>query len=238
MTTTDEAIILAGGLGTRLRGVVDDVPKALAPVAGRPFLACLLDALARQGMRRAVLATGYLGAQIEAALGTSWRGMALVYSREPEPLGTGGALLRATRHVAHDAFFVLNGDTWLELDYGAFSCSVAEAGARIGVALASVPDVSRYGAARVEDDRVTGFNEKGQTGTGFINAGVYWLRRDLLEDSPTGAAFSFEREVLLPAVAREPVIGYTRTREFIDIGVPDDYRRAQHLFDRGPARAG
>jgi D-glycero-alpha-D-manno-heptose 1-phosphate guanylyltransferase len=230
---TDEAIVLAGGLGTRLRGVVDDLPKPLAPVAGRPFLAWLLDALATQGLRRVVLATGYRGDQVEAALGPAWHGMTLAYSREPAPLGTGGAIALAAREVAGEAFFVLNGDTWLELDYEAFAHAVAGAGARLGLALAEVPDVSRYGAARLEGTRVTGFDEKGGSGAGFINAGVYWMRRDVLDGQAPGSAFSFERGVLLPAVARETVAGYSRTRGFIDIGVPEDFRRAQDLFDRG-----
>lgn len=233
----DEAVILAGGLGTRLRGIVDDVPKPLAPVAGRPFLAWLLDALATQGLRRVVLATGYRGEQVEAALGTAWRGMTLAYSREPAPLGTGGAIVHALREVPGDAFFVLNGDTWLELDYAAFGSAVTEDGARLGIALARVPDVARYGAVRLEENRVIGFDEKGVSGAGFINAGVYWMRRGLLEGRPSGVAFSFEREVLMPTVSREPVIGYTDTNGFIDIGVPDDYRRAQQLFATHPVRA-
>ena len=233
----DEAVILAGGLGTRLRGIVDDVPKPLAPVAGRPLLAWLLDALATRGIRRAVLATGHLGEQVEAALGGAWHGMTLAYSREQTPLGTGGALVQASRVVSGDAFFVLNGDTWLELDYAAFDRATNDAGARLGVALAKVPDVARYGAARLQGHRLTGFDEKGASGAGFINAGVYWMRRGLLEGRPPGAAFSFEREVLMPTVSREPVIGYADTRGFIDIGVPEDYQRAQQSFATHPVRA-
>lgn len=238
MQVTDEAVILAGGFGTRLRGIVDDVPKPLAPVTGRPFLAWLLDALALRGLRRVVLATGYLGDQIEATFGADWRGMALTYSREPEPLGTGGALVLAAQQAAGDAFFVLNGDTWLELDYAAFARASSDAKARLGVALAEVPDVSRYGAAQLAGGCVTGFDEKGRTGAGRINGGVYWLRRSLLQGYRTGTAFSFERDLLMPTVSRESVLGYTQTRGFIDIGVPDDYRRAQGLFmARGGAPA-
>ena len=232
----DEAVILAGGLGTRLCGIVDGVPKPLAPVAGRPFLAWLLDALATQGIRRVVLATGHLGEQVEAAFGAAWHGMTLAYSREAAPLGTGGALVQALRVVSGDAFFVLNGDTWLELNYAAFGYAVAEDGARLAIALARVPDVARYGAVRLEENRVIGFDEKGVSGPGFINAGVYRMRRGLLKDRPSGVAFSFEREVLMPTVSRESVIGYTDTRGFIDIGVPEDYRRTQQLFAAHPVR--
>lgn len=233
MAATDEAVILAGGFGTRLRGVVDGVPKPLAPVAGRPFLAWMLDALAGQGLRRVVLATGYLGEQVEAVLGSTWRGMTLAYSREPKPLGTGGALALALHEVLGDATFVLNGDTWLELDYAAFGSVVSNAAARLGVALAEMPDVSRYGAARLDGTRVAGFDEKGGSGAGFINAGVYWMRCDLLEGFQPDMPFSFERGVLMPTVLREPVVGFTDTYRFVDIGVPEDLLRAQAMFAHG-----
>jgi D-glycero-alpha-D-manno-heptose 1-phosphate guanylyltransferase len=227
----DEAIVLAGGLGTRLRGVVDGVPKPLAPVAGRPFLAWVLDFLAEQALRRVVLATGYRGDLIEAALGTQWRGMALEYSREKESLGNGGAIALAMNRIAGDACFVLNGDTWLQFDYAAFDRQVAAAGARLGVALARVPDTERYGAVCVDGGRITGFVEKGRAGAGYINAGVYWLTRSLLVDLGHRGSFSFENEVLVPSTTREVVAAYTDTQGFIDIGVPQDYRRAQGLFD-------
>lgn len=227
---TDEAIVLAGGLGTRLRGVVDDVPKPLAPVAGRPFVAWLLDALAQQGMRRVVLATGYLGDRVEDTFGDRWSDVPLVYSRETEPLGTGGAIVLAMQHIAGDGCFVLNGDTWLELVLADLEAAVRQADARLGVALAEVPDIARYGAVHVENGYVTGFIEKGCAGPGFVNAGVYWMRRGLLDGHSPGTAFSFERKVLVPAVAHERVTGFRDTRDFIDIGIPEDFRRAQALF--------
>lgn len=228
----DEAIVLAGGLGTRLRDEVGDVPKPLAPVAGRPFLAWLLDELARRGLRRVALATGYRGEQIEAALGRVWQGMLLEYSREPAPLGTGGAIALAMQRIAGDACFVLNGDTWVELDYAAFDRQTADV--PLGMALAKVPDVARYGAVLMEGGRVTGFSEKGTSGPGFINAGVYRIARSLADGFPEARAFSFERDVLVPTVARARVAGFTATRGFVDIGVPEDYRRAQAMFESRP----
>ena len=228
MTGIKEAIVLAGGFGTRLREMVDNVPKPLAPVAGRPFLAWLLDALAAQGLRNVVLATGYRGDQIELALGRDWQGMALSYSREDEPLGTGGAVALAMQRIMGDACFVLNGDTWVALDYAAFDRQTAAV--PLGMVLARVPDVARYGAVFVEGNRVTGFSEKGRSGAGFINAGVYRLSRSLLHGFAVGVAFSFERDVLVPVAARGMVGGYMETEDFIDIGVPEDYRRAQARF--------
>jgi D-glycero-alpha-D-manno-heptose 1-phosphate guanylyltransferase len=227
---TDEAIILVGGLGTRLRGVISDVPKPLAPVCGRPFLAYVLDALSRQAIRRVVLATGYRGDQVEAAIGSSWDGMEIVYSREPEPLGTGGAIARAAGRIAGGSFFVLNGDTFVDLDYAAFATASAKQDAQLGMALAQVHDIARYGAVEISDGRVRGFVEKGREGPGYINAGVYWVDKALLETMPETARFSFETEVLVPYSCAAPVVAFTQTSRFIDIGVPEDYARVHSFF--------
>lgn len=229
----DEAIVLAGGRGTRLQALVSDVPKPLAPVSGRPFLAWVLDHLAEGGIRRVVLATGYLSEQIEAAVGRRWRSMAIDYSVEAHPLGTGGALRQACGKLHGDNAHVLNGDTFLDFAPAAFAAAVAHAGAGIGVALAQVEDVSRYGAVECDGDRVVRFREKGGNGPGRINAGCYFLARDALAALPVAEAFSFETEVLVPMAAQGRVYGYPDTGRFIDIGVPEDYRRAQSLF--GPA---
>ena len=226
---TCEAIILAGGFGTRLRSVVSDVPKPLAPVAGRPFLAWMLDALSAQGIRRAILATGFMGDSVVDACGESWQGMQLVYSQESKPLGTGGAIALAFSQVHGESCMVLNGDTWLAFDHAEFDQAWQTSHARLAIALAKVDDVSRYGAVQVEHERVSALVEKGHLGPGYINAGVYGIQRSLLGEFPARESFSFENEVLAPAVKREPVFGYTRTRDFIDIGVPLDYQRAQQL---------
>jgi D-glycero-alpha-D-manno-heptose 1-phosphate guanylyltransferase len=230
MSSTQEAIILAGGFGTRLREVLGDVPKPLAQVSGRPFLAWILDALQRQGLRRAILATGFKGAEIQAALGRRWHDMTLSYSHEQEPLGTGGAIAHAARKLHGDAFFVLNGDTWLTLDYVAFDEYVRQSRARFGMALARVPDVSRYGAVCVEHGRVARFIEKGKVGPGYVNAGVYRMQQSMLSAFPASTPFSFETEVLVPLASSEAIVAYEDTADFIDIGVPEDYARAQREF--------
>lgn len=230
MAASDEAIILAGGFGTRLRSVVQDVPKPLAPVNGRPFIAYLLDNLAAQGVGRTVLATGYLGQLVESTLGSRWKGMDLSYSQEDSPLGTGGAILKAMAKIHGDTCFVLNGDTYLELDFGRFEVAAAAAHSRLAMALAHVDDLSRYGAVVCDGCEVVGFEEKGRAGAGYINAGTYWLHRDLLARFDDGATFSFETEVLMPAVHNERVTGFVQTAAFIDIGVPEDYLRAQQVL--------
>ena len=229
---TDEAIVLAGGFGTRLRGVVDDVPKPLAPVAGRPFLAWVLDRLSAGGMRRCILATGYLSDVIEQRIGARWQKMEIAYSVEPEPLGTGGAIRLASSRLHGDAAHVLNGDTWLEYDPIALEAAARDAGVPMAIALAHVDDVARYGAVDIDIDhgRVAGFREKGEAGAGWINAGCYFLGADALAALPARDAFSFEQDVLQPRVQAGAVGAFTATDGFIDIGVPEDYARAQLQF--------
>lgn len=227
MPVAKEAIVLAGGFGTRLRSVVSNVPKPLAPVRGRPFLAYVLDLLASNDIHRVILATGYMGDVIVDSVGDRWLGMEVRYSHEEAPLGTGGAIAQAASYIERDAFFVVNGDTYVELDYAAFDMCVDDERAILGMALAHVPDVTRYGSVNVASGRVTGFVEKGAGGAGYINAGVYRLTRSLLKDLPQNHSYSFETDILVPAVERCSVVPFMRTAGFIDIGVPEDYQRAQ-----------
>lgn len=221
-----EAIILAGGLGSRLRSEVESAPKVLAPVAGRPFVAYLLDQLREQGFTRIVLATGYLADEVEKTLGRSWDGMMLDYCRESEPLGTGGAIRGALRVCVDDYVCVLNGDTYLAIDYPIFREFVVRSGALAGVALANIAEADRYGAVRLGKDRVVGFREKGVRGRAWVNAGAYCLSRRVLEHLPETGSFSFEHVYLECSVRQGDLVGFQGAQAFIDIGVPEDYRRA------------
>ncbi len=232
--STAEAIVLVGGLGTRLRPVIEDVPKPLAPVAGRPFLAWLLDHLASEGVGHVVLASGYMADRIERDLGRRWRGIDLTYSVESEPLGTGGALRLAAGWLRTGAAHVLNGDTFLRYHPAELARRVRDEGTALGVALAHVPDAARYGAVECTAGRVTGFSEKGRSGPAWINAGCYFLTERALAGLPDLPRFSFEREVLEPLALQREVMGFINTRDFIDIGVPEDYRRAQDWFKETP----
>lgn len=226
----DEAIILAGGLGTRLRPVISDLPKPLAPVAGRPFLAWMLDAYARRGFRRVILATGYLGEQVEDAIGHAWEGVEILYSREQEPLGTGGAMRLAAGLAKGSWVHVGNGDTYLDFEPADLERTAKTTRAAAVVALAAVDDVARYGAVDVDDQRIVRFREKGGQGPGLINAGSYLLQRSLLEDARLPIPFSFEEGILLPLTQAGRVAYMDRTEHFIDIGVPADYARAEVVF--------
>ncbi|MEO7066853.1 MAG: sugar phosphate nucleotidyltransferase [Rhodanobacter sp.] len=228
---TEEAIVLVGGLGTRLRSVVSNLPKPLAPVCGRPFLAHLLDQLASGGLRRVILATGYRAEQVEQVIGSRWAGMDIVYAQEDQPLGTGGAIRNAVQYLLSQSVHVANGDTFLRYRPRALEEITYEAAALLGMALAQVPDVGRYGAVEVSDHRVRAFREKGGVGVGLINAGSYFLPADALAALPSATSYSFEEAVLLPASAQGKVAALTDTSDFIDIGVPEDYALAQRLLE-------
>lgn len=235
---TDEAIILVGGLGTRLRALVSDVPKPLAPVAGRPFLAWVLDHLADHDIRHVVLAAGYMADHVARVVTRQWRGMTVDYSIEAAPLGTGGAVRQARALLRGDAAHVLNGDTFLRYRPAALEHAARLAGADLGMALAQVDDVARYGAVDCVGGQVRGFREKGRRGPGYINAGCYFLGAAALAALPADACYSFETAVLAPLTAAGRVCGYTDTDAFIDIGVPDDYQRAQRWFGGHAAQDG
>ena len=224
-----EAIVLAGGFGTRLRQVVPDVPKPMAPVCGRPFLELLLTALARQGVKRVVLSLGFMAEKISGHFGAAFAGMEIAYVVETSPLGTGGAVRLALHRCEKDHVFVFNGDTFLDLDMAFVERHWQLHGHPIIVGR-QVPDAGRYGRLLVEDGRVIGFAEKGEAGAGLVNAGCYVFRRDQLDAWLLGHPFSLESDHLVRAVGLEPVDLVETHGLFIDIGVPADFERAQDVL--------
>ncbi len=227
-------LVLAGGLGTRLRPVVSDRPKALAEVGGRPFLAHLLGWLEGQGVRRVILCTGYLGEAVEAAFGDRQGALSLLHSREPEPLGTAGALAWALRHPVSDPMLVLNGDAFLETDLGAFLAWYQALAVRQGVLLMSVPDRSAFGGVELgEGGRIERFLEKGAAGPGPVNAGVYLLHPEDLRALPLDRPTSLERDCF-PSWAGRTLYGFQADGSFHDIGTPESYRAAD-AFTRHPS---
>lgn len=221
------AVILAGGMGTRLREVVADRPKVLAEVNGRPFLACLLDRLAEAGIRRVVLCTGYMAELVRDTFGDNYHGMSLLYSQENTPLGTGGALRLALPLIASDPALVMNGDSFCDADLGLFARQHHSASAPASLILVQVDDVARYGAVDVDEaGRVVSFREKGsQSGKGMINAGIYLIARHVIASIPSKRAVSLEREVF-PRLIDEGLSGFPQPSRFIDIGIPSDYHAA------------
>jgi D-glycero-alpha-D-manno-heptose 1-phosphate guanylyltransferase len=233
-----QAIVLAGGQGTRLRPVVDDVPKPLAPVGGRPFLAYVLDRLERGGVSDVTMAIGYRGDEIAAALGARHGGLALRYITEPAPLGTGGALRQALAAAGQFPVVALNGDTYLECDFAAMLRAHGAAGARLTVAVRRAADTGRFGTVAIEGGRVTEFAARRPGGAGLINCGVYLFSDNVLADPALPESFSFESDFLAPRARALRPLAYEVSGYFIDIGVPEDFRRAQReLPARGEAHA-
>ncbi|MGM9838401.1 MAG: HAD-IIIA family hydrolase [Paludibacteraceae bacterium] len=228
-----EIVILAGGFGTRLSHVLGNVPKPMAPVSGRPFLTYLLDRLEQAGAEHIILATGYLYEVVENYFGATYRSLRISYSREEQPLWTGGAIKAAMRFVDGDNFLVLNADTLFDINGEAF-CRFHSAQERdISVALRSVADTARYGSVRLDKDqnRITGFSEKAESaGAGLINGGIYAIRKAWLQSLDLPTKFSFEKEVLQTMVQTARMYGMVFDNYFIDIGVPEDYYRAQREF--------
>ncbi len=219
-------IVLAGGLGTRLRSVVPDWPKCLAPVGNRSFLEVQLVALAAQGIDHFVLSLGYMAELVQEAV-RSFRadGMRIDCVTESRPLGTGGAILNALAQTGLHEVTVVNGDTFIEAELGSMheALKLGE-GETARMALMQVQDRSRYGGVEFGTGSVIGsFVEKGRGGPGLINAGLYRLHRSSFSGFLPGAAFSMETEVMPALMATASLRGAVLQGRFIDIGVPEDY---------------
>ena len=225
------AMILAGGLGTRLRPILADRPKVLAPVAGKPFILYLLDQLKHAGCAKVVLCTGHLGNQVESALGRGYQDMTLAYSRESSPLGTGGAVALALPLVESDPFLVLNGDSYIQADLPGFAAWFADRPAQAALLLAQVADRERYGGVDLAPDgRILRFFEKGKASAGFINAGTYLLRREAIAAAPRTEQFSLEYALFPELVRRGGLWGWPGAEAFIDIGTPESYAAAETVL--------
>lgn len=234
-----EAIVLAGGLGTRLRAAVPDLPKPMAPVGGRPFLEHLLDHWIRQGVTRFILSVGYRREAITGHFGVAFHGAAIDYAVEEKPRGTGGGLLLACRSLAEPgAFLVLNGDTYFEAPLETLREFHAARRAEITLSLLRSPQQGRYTGLQVGAAGEVMSLHTGVTG-GLANGGVYLMEHSLLEGAPwqSSSPVSLEEDILPFALqSGKRVFGLECSGRFLDIGVPEDYARAADLLT--PARCG
>lgn len=224
-----KAIVLAGGLGTRLASVTGDIPKPMAPVGARPFLEYLLDYLIEQGSDGIVLAVSHKWEMIREHFGDAYKGIQLDYSVENEPLGTGGAIRQALDTLPDNEVVVLNGDTLFRVDLGGLGETHRNSGALLTIALKQVTDSGRFGRIEMAAGGViTRFLEKSSSGPGLINGGVYMLNRRLFTDFPMPARFSFEQDMVEPNIDAIQPCAFQSDAYFIDMGIPEDYERAQH----------
>ncbi len=221
------AIILAGGLGTRLRSVIQDVPKCMAPVAGHPFLKYLIDALLRSGIRQFIFSLGYKHEIIEAYLDTAYPEITKSIALESSPLGTGGAVQLACQQTGASDVLIINGDTFFDVQIPALIEFHQQHHAAVTLALKPMQHFNRYGVVELDkDNHVLAFHEKKQYDEGLINGGVYMLNRDALLSKNINAPFSLETDFLETYANSIRMMGFIQTGYFIDIGIPEDYERA------------
>ena len=225
------ALILAGGLGTRLSSVVSDRPKVLASVNGRPFLSYLLEQLIAADFRDVILCTGYKAEMIKKAFGNCYKNLTIRYSRESEPLGTGGALRYALPMIEEETVLAMNGDSYIDEDMSAYIEWYFKNKVETALLLTKVADASRYGSVEVNiKGCIICFDEKKENaGSGYINAGVYIFKKHLLESIPSASPFSLERE-FFPSLIGKGLFGYLCESELLDIGTPKSYGRAERFF--------
>lgn len=232
-----EAIILAGGLGTRLRSEIGEFPKPLAPTGGVPFLQILLNYLHANGIKRVILAVGYKWELIAAAFGTRYKEMDLIYSIEDKALGTGGALKLALEKTNEEQIYVLNGDTLFTIPLADLSTIHINKKSDCSIALHYITHNTRYGNVLLDSEqRIRNFSEKGEAAAGYVNGGIYILQKAALDSFKTGDAFSFETDFLTEKTGELNLYGQAFKGYFKDIGIPEDYHQFEKDLNQAPLK--
>lgn len=223
-----EAIILAGGLGTRLRSAVPELPKCMAPVDGRPFLSYVVNYYRQQGISKFIFSLGYRHEAVTSWLKENYPDLTMEFSIEREPLGTGGAVQLAMGKVKEQDVLILNGDTFFEVSLEELKKVHQQNSSACSICLKPMQDFNRYGIVETDDDgRIMDFKEKQQYAEGLINGGVYLLNSPRFRQQQRPVVFSFEKDYLERSYYAMPMYGVVQKGYFIDIGIPEDYTRAQ-----------
>ncbi len=219
-----EAIVLAGGLGARLRSVVSDLPKPMAPIGDKPFLEYILKYLQKNGITRVILSVGYKWETIKEYFGYKWENIELVYSVEDEPLGTGGAIKKAMKQLKTGHVYIINGDTFFDVDLKSL---VLEDNSKLILSLKHMINFDRYGCVESDDNNlVKAFTEKGYRESGNINGGIYLASKNIFDNFDLDEKFSFE-EFMQVNFEELKISVKVFEKYFIDIGIPEDYQKAQ-----------
>lgn len=229
--TGTEAVILAGGYGIRLRGVIGDIPKSMAPVRNKPFLEYLISWLASKNVTSIVISVGYKADAIVSFFGNEFNGIPIEYVHETRPLGTGGGILNALKNIRSRDFVALNGDTFFPVDIGELISFHRKFSCKITVALKEIDSCSRFGSVKIDhNNNIISFNEKASNGKGVINGGLYVINKDFLEKSGLPPACSFEKDILEKSASDDKVKGLIFNNTFLDIGIPEDYNKAAFVL--------
>jgi D-glycero-alpha-D-manno-heptose 1-phosphate guanylyltransferase len=223
-----EVIILAGGMGTRLQSVIQDVPKPMAPIQNKPFLHYILTWLEKNNVTRAIISIGYKAEIIKKEFGNRFNSIDLIYSFEESPLGTGGAIALAMTKIKEDKIFIINGDSFFKVSLNKFMTFHCSGNFDFSVALKPVKKTDRYGTVEIDlNNKIVNFKEKTNIGEGLINGGVYILNSPIAKSFPSSAKFSFEEGFMAAMLKKLSFGGMIQNSYFIDIGIPEDYIRAQ-----------
>jgi D-glycero-alpha-D-manno-heptose 1-phosphate guanylyltransferase len=231
METINEAIVLVGGRGTRLQEVVSDLPKPMAAIGEKPFLAYLLLKLKQQNIQHVILSVGYMAEKISTHFGDSYEGIKLSYAIEKQALGTGGAIKYALQYVQNEAVFVLNGDTFFDIEFQKLRYAFEKLKPVVALGLREVENASRYGTIHTQSDlTINLFEEKTETNkSAFINSGIYLIQKEkfVLNTQKLGDVFSVETDFFQKQYTFQKFIGVPYANQyFIDIGIPEDYFKA------------
>mgnify|MGYP003424405264 CR=1 FL=1 len=219
-----EAIVLSGGLGTRLRSVVSDLPKPMAPIGDKPFLEYILKYLQNSGVKRVILSVGYKWETIKDYFGDRFENIELIYSVEDEPLGTGGAIKKAMTQAKNNQVYIINGDTFFNVDLQSLEL---QNDSKLILSLKQMNEFDRYGCVESDDNNfVTAFTEKGYKKSGNINGGIYLASIDIFDNYDLNEKFSFE-EFMQDNFQKLKASVKVFDNYFIDIGIPEDYEKAQ-----------
>lgn len=231
LSSSLSVVILAGGLGTRLRQVIADRPKVLAVVGGRPFIYYLLDQINDAGIRKVILCTGYLGEMVREELGDGYRQLDLSYSQEETPKGTAGSLRLALPLIPTETVLVMNGDSFCRIDLQEFWNFHQKNGSRATIALTYVKDTCRYGKVDFDEaGKIKKFVEKAETlGAGWVSAGIYLISKARIATIPTDKPVSIEKETF-PSWVKSGLYAWCSHADFIDIGTPESYSQADAYF--------
>lgn len=229
-----EVIILAGGLGTRLKPILQDTPKPMALIRGKPFLGYILDQIREWGIHRVILSVGYQYQDIQSFFSARQGEVEIIYSIENELLGTGGGILNAMDRTVGNDVLVLNGDSMYRIGLQSFVEFHTARHASMSIALRHKVETHRYGLVELNDQQqVTGFTEKNRiSGGGWINGGIYMINRDFFRQHSPGERFSLEKDFFPRCVHTKQIYGYPANGYFIDIGTPESLKRAQHEFEQ------
>jgi D-glycero-alpha-D-manno-heptose 1-phosphate guanylyltransferase len=225
-----EVIILAGGKGTRLQTVVNDVPKPMAPINGKPFLTYLLNWITQYPVSSIILSVGYKASVIRAQYKSEYNNVPLIYAEEDKPLGTGGAIRLSLSKTTESNILIINGDTWFPISLNQLLSFHITNNSFLTLALKQMENFDRYGTVNISNKQIESFDEKKYHKKGLINGGIYALNKDKIDLEEFNESFSFEKEILEKSVKSGNIYGLTFNDLFIDIGIPEDYDKACKLL--------